>query len=189
MNLCVRKGNVSDAKGVSEVTSYTWVTTYKGLLPDEILDERVKTIDERAIKIARSIEEKDNLYVAVDDNKVVGIVTYGKSRNEKYKDSGEIYSIYVLDNYQGFGLGKKLFLTGIKELINMGYDSLILNVLDGNDTINFYKKFGGIKIGEKEEFLGNVKIKENILLFNELNKIYSDFSSKENSKNNSITVR
>ncbi|MBR3133960.1 MAG: GNAT family N-acetyltransferase [Clostridia bacterium] len=176
MNLKIRKGVKQDAKGVVEVNTYTWLTTYKGIMPEEVLKNRVKTMEQRIPKVEKSIIEDDNLYVAVDDERVVGIITYGKSRNEKYLDSGEVYSIYVLDEYQGLGLGKKLFLTGINELIDKGYNSMIVDVVDGNKTIHFYEKFGGENVEDRIDEFGTSKITEHIMFFNDLKNIYNTFA-------------
>ena len=176
MNIIIRKGNVSDARGIAEVNTYTWLTAYKGLIPDEILEKRKSTIDERIPRIANSIIEKDNFYVAVYDNKVVGMMDYGESRNTDYPNSGEIYSIYVLDKYQGLGLGKKLFMSGIKELIDKGFDSMILNVLDGNKAMSFYEKYHGKKVGKKRDFFGKATLNETIMFFDNLKNIYSEFN-------------
>jgi len=178
MNITIRKGNENDARGVVEVNTYTWLTTYKRIIPDKVLESRVETMDERIPKVANLIREKDNLYIAVDNDKVVGIMTYGASRNNEYSECGEIYSIYVLDEYQGLGIGKKLFMAGMKELINNGFSSMILNVLDGNKAINFYEKFGGVKVGTIQDDFGGTKLIEDIMYFDNLNRIYSDFNIK-----------
>lgn len=180
MDITIRKAKESDARGIVEVNTYTWVTTYKGLMPDELLEKRVNTIDDRVPKTANSIREKDNAYVALDGDKVIGIMSYGKSRNENYPESGEIYSIYILNDYQGLGLGKKLFMIGINELIVKGYNSMILNVLDGNNTIKFYEKYCGVKVGEKHENFGDTILSENIMYFENLEEIYSKFNDDKN---------
>lgn len=177
MDFIIRKAKEEDAKEIAYVNAYTWLTTYKGLMPDELLEERVKTIDDRVPKIINAIKTKDNFYVALDGNKVVGIMSYGKSRNQDYIDSGEIKSIYILKDYQGLGLGKSLFMTGIKELLNMGFNSMILNVLDGNDAILFYQKYGGKKVSEKIDDFGGTILKENVMYFDNLEDIYSKFNN------------
>ena len=178
MSILIRKGKVEDAKGVVEVNTYTWETTYKGLMPDEVLEERIKTMDERIPKMAESVRKKDNLFVAEDNDKIVGMMTYGPSRNEEYQEIGQIYAIYVLKEYQGLGIGKKLFMTGIKELIGKGYNSMIVNVLDGNKTRKFYEKYGGKKVGKIEDYFGNAKLTEHTMYFENLDKIYSEFMKK-----------
>ena len=177
MEFIIRKAKEEDAKEIAYVNTYTWLTTYKGLMPDELLEERVKTIDDRVPKIINAIKTKDNFYVALDGNKVVGIMSYGKSRNQDYIDSGEIKSIYILKDYQGLGLGKSLFMTGIKELLNMGFNSMILNVLEGNDAFLFYQKYGGKKVSEKIDDFGGTILKENVMYFDNLEDIYSKFNN------------
>lgn len=109
---------------------------------------------------------------------MVGILSYGNSRNEKYVDCGEINAIYVLDEYQGYGIGKSLFLTGINELINKGYNNMILNVLKGNKTISFYEHFGGKKVDSRFDKFGNDIIEEYIMYFDNLNKIINRYNKK-----------
>lgn len=176
MKFIIRKAKLEDAKDIAYVNTYTWLTTYKGLMPDELLEERVKTIDDRVPKIINAIKTKDNFYVALVDNKVVGIMSYGKSRNQEYMDAGEIKSIYILKDYQGLGLGKSLFMTGIKELLNMGFNSMILNVLEGNGAILFYQKYSGKKVSEKIDDFGGTILKENVMYFDNLEDIYSKFN-------------
>ena len=170
-NIIIRQALSSDAEGIVYVNTYTWLTTYKGLLSDKILNNRLNTMKERTIKLAKAIEEKDNTYVATINNKVVGFVTYGKSRNDKYEDSGEINAIYVLEEYQKLGIGKALFFKAIERLINLGYQSMMLNVLEGNNTINFYKKYGGENIDNRYDYFGEDLIKENIMYFDNIDKI------------------
>lgn len=178
-NIVIRKAVLSDARSIIEVTTYTWLTTYKGLMPDDLLENRLNTIDERTKQMKESIEKKilenrNNTFVVEVDGKVVGSLGFGKSRNEDYVDSGEIYSIYVLKEYQGFGIGKKLFMTGIKTLIEQGYNSMILNVLVGNKTIHFYEKYGGEKVGSKIDNFAGVDLTENVMFFDDLKKIYNE---------------
>lgn len=171
MESIIRKAIPEDAKGITEVLTYTWLTTYKGLLPNSILEKRVQTMDERIKKTKESLEKKDNRFVAIADNKIVGVISYGKSRNENFPDCGEINAIYVLKEYQGYGIGKKLFFSGIQELINNGYERMILNVLKGNKTINFYEYFGGKKIDSRFESFDDEIIEEYIMFFDDLKEI------------------
>lgn len=169
----IRKANVTDTKGIIEVGTRTWITTYKGLMSDKILNDRINTMEERKKGLKNELKKNNNWYVAEVDNKVVGFVSYGKSRNEKYENYGEINAIYVLKEYQKLGIGKELFFKGIEELINLGFNDMILNVLEGNETINFYKHFDGEIIDKKYDYFGDELIKENIMLFKNINNLKS----------------
>ncbi len=172
-NFIIRKANINDAREIIEVGTKTWITTYKGLMSDKILDERISTMEKRQERLENELQNNNNWYVSIVDNKVVGFVSYGKSRNEKYKNYGEINAIYVLKEYQKLGIGKALFLKGIEELINQGFKNVILNVLEGNKTIDFYKYFGGEVIEERYDYFSNELINEHIMLFKDINNIKS----------------
>lgn len=174
MNYIIRKAELKDARSIVEVNTYTWLTTYKDLMPAEVLENRKKTMDERVNKRIKDIKEKNDMYVAEVDGKVVGIMSYGPSRNEEYPNMGEIYSLYVLDEYQGLGLGKKLFMTGVKELLDSGYHKMIINVLEGNKTIHFYEKYGGKNVGERVAIFAGHPLKENIMYYEDLNETYKN---------------
>lgn len=78
---------------------------------------------------------------------------------------------YILPKYQKLGIGKKLFLMWINELISLWYDNMIINVLEWNNAINFYKKYGGIVIGERYDQFGKVMLKEFVLFFEDIKSI------------------
>ena len=50
----------NDANWIVEVLTYTWQTKYKVLLPDEIIEKRIHTMDERTKKIQEHIMLKNN---------------------------------------------------------------------------------------------------------------------------------
>ena len=170
-NFIIRKANIEDVEGIVYVNTYTWLTTYKNLIPDSILDERVRTMDERISRVTQDIQNYGNFYVATVDNRVVGMLSYGRSRNKNYSFDGEIYAIYVLEEFQGCGIGKKLFFTGVQALINDGYSNMILNVLDGNKAINFYQKYLGKKVGILEDYFCGFLLREYIMYFEDIKKI------------------
>ena len=179
MKIVVRKAEVKDARDIVIVNTYTWATTYKNLIPSKILNDKLSRIDKVVPNMKRIIEEKNNIFVATVDDKVVGFITYGKSNNDNYPNAGEIYALYVLKEYQKIGLGKKLLLKGIEELINLNYQDMILNVLKGNKNIDFYEKFGGKQIDIKEEYLDDTLLVEYVMYFENLSKIYCGYNNKK----------
>ena len=93
------------------------------------------------------------------------------SRDENYKNSWEINAIYVLDDYQKLGIGKKLFFEWIKELIKLGYNDMIINVLEWNKTIDFYKKFWWKVAWDRYDSIGKIQIHEYVMFFENLKAI------------------
>jgi ribosomal protein S18 acetylase RimI-like enzyme len=161
----IRKATPKDALGISIVNTYTWKTTYFGLMPDILIDSRIDALKSRAEKCKSDIEQNDNFIVAVVDDTVIGFCLYGPSRNEDYKASGEIYALYVLKGYQGENIGKRLFIAGKNELIDRGYSSIIINCLKENPSLGFYEHMGGKIVGERHDCTNSQNLSEDILYF------------------------
>lgn len=168
-----REANVDDAYYIAYVNVHTWKSTYYDLIDNDFIDKRIKNILFRSEKLKAALSKDNNFIVATDGEVVVGYVTYGKSRNEKYK-GGEIGALYLLKEYQGQGIGKNLFLEAISKLIDTGYTSMILNCLKGNKTLGFYKRMGGIVVDSRTEKLDTIVLEEDVIYYPELEKILSE---------------
>lgn len=169
----VRKATPDDAYWISYVNVHTWYTTYKWLMPDIILENRLKNLDEKAIKTREIIENGGNYLVAenTETKEIVWMLIYWASRNEDYSNAWEIIAIYVLKQYQKLWIGKKIFLAWINELIKLWYKDMVIDVLKWNKTINFYKKYGWKTVWERYDEFGDFKLHENILLFENIESI------------------
>ncbi|MGL5415508.1 MAG: GNAT family N-acetyltransferase [Clostridium sp.] len=88
---------------------------------------------------------------------------HGKSRNELFADSAEINALYVLAGFQGEGIGRELLLEAMKNLKDMGYSSIIINCLQGNPAIEFYKKMGGSIVSKRVDTIKDVSIVEEVV--------------------------
>ncbi|GAA0070075.1 GNAT family N-acetyltransferase [Clostridium sardiniense] len=159
----IRKAIPHDALGITIVNVYTWKITYTGLIPDELIDKRIDNLKYLAKEIREDIEKNNNFIVASIENTIIGFCNYGKSRNESFMDSGEINALYVLHGFQGEGLGEDLFLAGAKELKHLGYSSVIINCLQGNPSIEFYKHMGGNVVSERKDTIKSTVITEDII--------------------------
>ncbi|MGG7076588.1 GNAT family N-acetyltransferase [Clostridium sardiniense] len=159
----IRKAIPDDALGITIVNVYTWKTAYTGLIPDELIDARIDELKYLAKKRREDIEKNDNFIVASIGNTIIGFCSYGNSRNESFMDSGEINALYVLHGFQGDGVGKELFLAATKELKHIGYSSVIINCLQGNSSIEFYKHMGGNVISKRTDKIKGKLITEDII--------------------------
>lgn len=150
MKFQIRKARVEDALPITIVSAYTWKTTYSGLMPETMLDQRIADIPKNVEHIRKSIQENENYLVAVVDHTVVAFCAYcSPCRNPDYADSGEIGALYCLKGYQGYGIGKALFLAAAKELHKKGHKTMLIDCLKGNSTLAFYEHMGGRVVGER----------------------------------------
>jgi len=73
-------------------------------------------------------------YIALDDNKIIGLILTGSN------DNYEIYSLHVLQKFQFLKIGSNLMTTFLKETPQA--ISYIVKCLQSNSKgLNFYQKF------------------------------------------------
>jgi GNAT superfamily N-acetyltransferase len=161
----IEKAIPEDALGIAIVNVYTWRTAYSGLIPDKIIDSRIDRVIEIANRNRIDIEESNTFIVAKEDNTIIGFAWYGESRNEEFVDSGEIYALYVLSGFQEKGIGRDIFTLCIEELKKLGCSSVIINCLEGNNSMEFYKHMGGKVVSKRKDKIQGVYLSSDILLF------------------------
>ncbi len=140
--ITIRRATSVDAEAIGLVHVRSWQWAYRGHFPDTYLD----TIDlERRTRWWRRSFRDDPAmvaFVAVEGQHVVGYCHVGPSRTEG-SDVGELYSIYLLEDAAGRGIGAALMAAAIDALRSMGFDEAILWVLGSNSrTRRFYETEG-----------------------------------------------
>lgn len=162
----------ADAYGINYVAAHSWKETYSGLLPNKYLDDRIKNISSKTEATKKFLGTYNGKYiVAKDKGKVIGILAFCPSMNEKYKEYGYLNAIYVLKDYQGYGIGKELFKRAVYGLRQMGYSKMKLECMCGNETLNFYKKYMGIVECQIDYPIKDVGVvKADVVLFEDLAK-------------------
>jgi GNAT superfamily N-acetyltransferase len=77
------------------------------------------------------------------------------SAKELRQFDGELNKLYLLREYQGFGIGKKIFLETFDRFRKNGISAIVAFTEPQNPTGKFFEHMGGKKItGEKNIFLG-----------------------------------
>lgn len=141
----IREAQVSDSAAIARVRVESWRTTYRGLLPDEYLDGLSYERHARNWEnIIASGGRQGFAYVVEDETgQVVGFALGGIDREDRPDYRGEIYAIYLLKEYQGRGLGRELMRAIARRLLDEGFDSMLVWVLEGNPACRFYEALGG----------------------------------------------
>ena len=141
----IRKAYPIDAYEIINIYDIVWKSEFYDVLPNGIIHDRLKNVHSRVEHLTNQIEENNRIFVAVDDGKIVGFCFYARRQDERYADSEEIRSIYVLPSYQNQGIGTKLINACIEEIKRLGYHSFIVDVPNGGRCTDFFLKFGGKK--------------------------------------------
>jgi GNAT superfamily N-acetyltransferase len=168
-SMLIRKAGQEDAIGISKVQVDTWKTTYRGIVPSEYLE--AMTYESREQKW-KEILKAGTVYVAEDDERIVGFSCGGKERSGKYPEyQGELYAIYILQEYQRKGLGRSLLHPIIKDLLKQQIYKMLVIVLEKNPSRFFYESLGAGVIDTLEtEFTGE-KIPEKVYGWQDIRKI------------------
>ena len=139
-----RPATLADAAAIARVQTESWQSSYRGILPDAILD----TMDpERRVPMRREILRDPaalNL-VAYDTTfeDLVGFANAGPARDHT-PSTGELYEIYVVERAKRYGLGRELFETVADWCRAQRMTSMLLWVLEGNQHARrFYEAMGG----------------------------------------------
>jgi ribosomal protein S18 acetylase RimI-like enzyme len=161
MNL--RPAAESDALGVAQVHVHTWQAAYRGVVSDAYLESL--SVGKRELVWRESIVKgTPELWVADSGFEIVGWAAFGKSRDvDAAGDVGELEAIYVLPAFWSKGLGRSLWLTVRRRLIERRFSSATLWVLKDNlRAIRFYQAAGFEEesASEKEILIGGQKFQE-----------------------------
>lgn len=149
--MIIREARLEDVQGMARVVVNTWLTTYRGLMPDEHLDKL--SYEDKELKYRELLQNpiKDKFTFVAESNagNVVGVVIAGLERTGNTIYKGEIYAIYLLEDYQRKGLGKKLFREAIEWLQGQKINSLLVWVLAGSKFRTFYESLLGHEVDRK----------------------------------------
>ena len=123
---------------ISNIYESSWKYAYKDIIPQNYLDS-IPTG-----RWANSINKIGmNNLVVIENGLIIGTASFCKSRWEQYSNYGEIVSIYFLPAYMGKGYGKHLLKKCVEELNGLGYNNILLWVLENNQRARrFYEKNG-----------------------------------------------
>lgn len=158
-----------------KVNTTAWQESYKGIIDDSILIDVANNVEnyiQKQINIFDA-DKKNNIkkFILKVDNEAVGMTGIGKATDEKYGDIGEIYSLYLLNKVKKKGYGKLLFKHDVKELIKLGFNSMVIGCLVNNPANDFYKYMGGNLIEVVTRKIKGHNMTENIYYYENLKEL------------------
>ncbi|MFD2655100.1 GNAT family N-acetyltransferase [Gracilibacillus thailandensis] len=152
----IRKARIEDAQAIGEVHVHSWKATYQNLINEQDLSNT--TVEHRQIyweTILKLPRQQQPVTVIEEEGEIVGFISGGKERTDRFGYDGEIFAIYLLPSHQRKGLGKRLLKAFSEEMKELGYQSLLIWVLTNNPTHQFYLQFGAEKIEQEQTTIGH----------------------------------
>lgn len=153
--LVIREAKIEDALDIAKVQVDTWQTTYQGLLPSEYLESL--SYAEKAVQWESLIEDEKTLVIVgeVESGEIIGFAAGGPERSGNPIYKGEIYAVYILKKHQQKGIGALLVTHLVRDLRESGLFSMLVWVLKGNPSNQFYSYIGGHEIRRTQEEIDN----------------------------------
>ena len=140
----VREAVLADAEGIARVHTDSWQTSYRGILPDTVLD-RID-VGQRADTRRKILRDRSVFQLVAYDlthGDIVGFCDAGPSRRHA-PFKGEVYAIYLAHHAKRHGLGQEMFERVQTWLVANDMRSMIVWVLENNHHARrFYEALGG----------------------------------------------
>ncbi|GAA0370312.1 GNAT family N-acetyltransferase [Alkalibacterium iburiense] len=164
----IRKAKQSDAEDIAKVHVDSWRTTYKGIISDKFLNQL--SYDRRTELWQGNISKEDTYILVVENSEgqIVGFADAWKRETNIVPYSIDLTSIYLLEDYQGKGIGKMLIRELFTYFKEKGYEKVFVDVLEENKSRYFYEHYGAKHIKSVEIKIGDALLNEFIYEWNDL---------------------
>jgi len=161
----IRPAKPSDAKAIARIHVETWRNTYAGVLPDAYLTGL--SVDDRVAFWNRVLASRDRGMTVVAEDEEAGVIGFGNAGPAR-RDSlprgsnwnGEIYTLYLLPDWHGQGIGRQLLESLLDRLKRLGKDHVMLWVLESNPTRFFYEAMGAKLVARRREKFAGILVDE-----------------------------
>ena len=160
--ITIRIATLEDARGITAVHVKAWQESYKGIIAQSYLEGLSirKRLNLRKKILINNKPDVINL-VAVKDNQIIGFCDAGPIFKESDTYRGEIYAIYLLENYKSLGIGTQFMQKAREHLVQHNLLPYIAWVLEKNTkTRKFYEKHGGQVVDKKINIIGGKEYTE-----------------------------
>lgn len=111
MSVVIRPPVIDDVEAAAQVHVETWRETYRGIMPDELLDSP-DMVDKRRrmwASLATPENHPDHISAIADqDGAIVGIALSGPSEDEDRPDDRHLHVLYAYAAVHGSGIGQQL---------------------------------------------------------------------------------
>ena len=136
----VRLAAGNDHAGVLSVGHRTWLATYEPITgPEYVAMGLAKWWTSDAV--TDSIRKGRTLVAVDDDDKVVGVATFGTQNGDFV-----LWKLYVLPEHHGHGIGSQLMDAVIERARDGAHSRIVLSHIEGNkQAAGFYARHGFVE--------------------------------------------
>ena len=154
---------IKDAAAIARIHVTAWRATYAGMLPDAYLVQMsARQLQQHWRQVLSQHDRQERVVVAAAEvngqRKVVGFGSCGPSRFQSLPYAGEVYTLYLLPDWQGLGLGRPLLQSLFAALLRSDCAGAVIWVLSANPSRYFYEALGGRRVAERQEDFAGARL-------------------------------
>jgi ribosomal protein S18 acetylase RimI-like enzyme len=131
----IRPARADDVDGIAAVHAATWQAAYAGILSASTLQFFTVTNRRKfwaGVGLGDPVPDRP-IFVALDDDVIVGFAVCGPPRNPELRFDAELYVLNVDPGHWRRGIGRHLFARCVDHLSEHGRNSFYLWVLTANE--------------------------------------------------------
>jgi len=146
--LVIRIARPADAEALGAVGGRAWEATYRGMIPDAVLEEWIESTvaNWRATFEDLADDSPWRPWVAERDGSVLGYATTSPARSNWLPPpdgAGELTNLYLDPDAIGRGSGRRLYEHAVADLGERGFDPLVVWAFRENHRARrFYERMG-----------------------------------------------
>ena len=154
----IRKVEIADVEVLAKIAKQTFRETFAQGNTEEQLQEYFEEAYNLRV-LSTELEDPDSeTYFIMHEEEIAGFlkVNWGNAQTERELENAfEIQRLYVLQTYQGFGLGKQLFEFALEHAEKNGFSWAWLGVWEHNTKAQvFYYRYGFEKFSQHRFMVG-----------------------------------
>ena len=164
-SILIRDANEDDYPAIAKISVVVWQHAYRGMIDENFLNNI--SWEQRLEGRLKWVSDQNKYsIVAVCNGKIIGFCDFGVAIHPQYS-KGEIYTLYILPDYQGRGVGTMLMERAMLCLEKEGLTPYIVIVLEKNiPAQTFYEKLGFSFIDDILSDIGGAQYQEKVYLCN-----------------------
>ena len=144
MEVSIRPAREADVLDIAQIYVDAWRTAYASFMPADFLkamdyDDEARGVLDFAFDSGRRL----TLQVAVADRRIVGYICAGPNTDQPKAYDAEVYEIFVMEKYQGMGIGRKLLRAAAQWFEEEELSSVLIWCWEDNPHRAFYEALGG----------------------------------------------
>ena len=150
-SVVVRPAESDDADALGTVGGRAWEATYRGMIPDVVLDEWIASTGASWHESfeSRAADSPSRVWVAERDGSVIGYATTAPARSNWLpppEGAGELTNLYLDPHAIGIGVGRQLYEHAVMDLGERGFHPLVVWAFQDNHHARGFDERMGLVI-------------------------------------------